>query len=129
MLERYTQAQYILRPLTDTTNLEKYYDIYDISMEELAEAEAGLAERATEDQYSLRALRTLFGRVYSIRKSILCCLLSLSADGGGSDIGRWSTAVEEMRGLATVTGINTSKMIAILNEEDRECFHLVGNDC
>lgn len=118
MLERYIQAQHILRPLTDSTNLEKYYDIYDISLEELAEAESGLTERMTEDQYSLRALRTLFGRLYSVRKSVLCCLLSLSADGGGSDITRWGTAIEEIRTLAHVTGVNTRKMTSILNEED-----------
>lgn len=123
LLERYLQAHYILRPLTDSTNLERYYDIYDISREELIEAETGLADRETEDQYSLRALRTLFGRLYSVRKSILCCLLSLSADGGGPDIGRWSTAVEEMRGLATATGIHTGKMTGILNEEDRKRFY------
>lgn len=120
MLERYTQAQRTLRPLTDSGNLEKYYDIYDISMEELVEAELGLAERATEDQYSLRFLRNLFGRLYSVRKSILCCLLALSADGGGSDIARWSTAIEEMRDLANLTGVSMRKMANILNEEDRK---------
>lgn len=115
----------MLRPLTDSTNLEKYYDIYDISLEELAEAETGLAHRTTDDQYSLRALRTLFGRLYSVRKSILCCLLALSADGGGSDIGRWSTAVEEMRSLGTTTGVYTTKVAGILNEEDRKFFYFV----
>lgn len=126
LLERYIQARYILQPLTDSTNLEKYYDIYDLSREDLAEAETGLADRVTEDQYSLRALRTLFGRLYSVRKSILCCLLALSADGGAPDIGRWSVAVEEMRNLATATGIYTAKMTGILNEDDRECFHSVS---
>lgn len=125
LLEQYTQAQNTLQPLTDATNLERYYDIYDISFEELAEAKSGLAERETDDQYSLRALRTLFGRLYSVRKSILCCLLALSADGGGSDIARWSTAIEEMRKLAHVTGMNTRKMTNILNEEDSKCVHFL----
>ncbi|KAB8233680.1 proliferating cell nuclear antigen [Aspergillus alliaceus] len=118
MLKRYLQAQRCLRPITDNNNLAKYYDIYDVSEEELAEAELALAERKTEDQYSLRALRTLFGRLYVVRKSILCCLLALGADGGGSDIARWSVAVEQMQDLAEVTGENTEKMTSILNEED-----------
>ena len=121
-MEQYVEAQHTLQPLTDATNLERYYDIYDISFEELAEAKSGLTERETEDQYSLRSLRTLFGKLYSVRKSILCCLLALGADGGGSDITRWSTAVEEMRKLAHVTGTNTRKMTGILNEEDRKCI-------
>ncbi|PWY82848.1 proliferating cell nuclear antigen [Aspergillus heteromorphus CBS 117.55] len=120
MLGRYIQAQHALRPLTDDANRAKYYDIYDISEKELAEAEAAFDERATEDQYSLRSLRTLFGRLYIVRKSILCCLLALGADGGGSDIARWTAAVEQMRDLAHVTGGNIHKMTNILNEEDRE---------
>lgn len=120
MLGQYIRAQHTLRPLTDATNLAKYYDIYDISEEELMEAQAAFDERATEDQYSLRALRTLFGRLYIVRKSILCCLLALGADGGGSDIARWTTAVEQMRDLAHVTGENIHKMTNILNEDDRK---------
>lgn len=120
MLERYIRAQHILRPLSESANLAKYYDIYDVSEVDLAEVEAAYAERATEDQYSLRALRTLFGRLYIVRKSVLCCLLALGADGGGSDISRWSIAVEQMRDMAFITGENTQKMTNILNEEDRE---------
>ena len=121
MLERYAQAQHSLQPLTDSENLEKYYDIYDISLEELAVAESGLTESAG-DEYSLRSLRNLFGHLYTVRKSFLCCLLALSADGGGSDITRWSTAIEEMRDLATVTGASMRKMANILNEEDSKDF-------
>ncbi|OJZ92627.1 hypothetical protein ASPFODRAFT_56200 [Aspergillus luchuensis CBS 106.47] len=125
MLGQYIRAQHTLRPLTDATNLAKYYDIYDISEEELMEAQAAFDERATEDQYSLRALRTLFGRLYIVRKSILCCLLALGADGGGSDIARWTTAVEQMRDLAHVTGENIHKMTNILNEDDQSTPELI----
>ncbi|PTU23321.1 hypothetical protein P175DRAFT_0508025 [Aspergillus ochraceoroseus IBT 24754] len=119
MLDHYIQAQHALQPLTDNANLAKYYDIYDVSQEDLIQIENAYAERETEDQYSLRGLRTLFGRLYLVRKSILCCLLALGADGGVSDIARWSTAVEQMRNLAILTGENMQKMTSILNEEDR----------
>ncbi|KAL4993846.1 Mysoin-binding motif of peroxisomes-domain-containing protein [Aspergillus recurvatus] len=119
MLDHYIQAQHALQPLTDSANLAKYYDIYDISQEDLVEIETAFADRETEDQFSLRGLRTLFGRLYLVRKSILCCLLALGADGGGSDIARWSTAIEQMRNLTKVTGENMQRMTSILNEEDR----------
>ncbi|KAL4989496.1 Mysoin-binding motif of peroxisomes-domain-containing protein [Aspergillus falconensis] len=119
MLNHYIQSQHVLQPLTDSANLAKYYDIYDISQEDLIEVETAFAERETEDQFSLRGLRTLFGRLYLVRKSILCCLLALGADGGGSDIARWSTAIEQMRNLTKVTGENMQRMTSILNEEDR----------
>lgn len=119
-LDRYIQSQRILQPLADSANLEKYYDIYEISTADLLDAESGLAERGSEDRYSLKSLRILFGQLYSVRKSILCCLLALGADGGRSDMARWSTAIEEMQGLADLTGANTKKMTNILDEEDRE---------
>lgn len=120
MLARYIRSQNTLRPLTDEANLAKYYDIYDIGLEDLEAIESTLAHRSMDDQYSLRSLRDLFGKLYTARKSVLCCLLALSADGGGSDIARWSSAVEEMRELAAVTGTSMTKMANILNEEDRE---------
>jgi hypothetical protein len=120
MLDRYVQSQNTLRPLSDEANLAKYYDIYDIALDDLEVIEASLSHRNMDDQYSLRSLRDLFGKLYSMRKSVLCCLLALSADGGGSDITRWSAAVEEMRELAAVTGLSMTKMSNILNEEDSE---------
>ncbi|KAL4806905.1 Mysoin-binding motif of peroxisomes-domain-containing protein [Aspergillus unguis] len=118
MLDHYLQAQQALQPLTDSANLAKYHDIYDVSSEDLLEVQAALDDRETEDQFSLRGLRTLFGRLYLVRKSILCCLLALGADGGGSDIMRWSTAVEQMRNLTSITGDSMQRMTNILNEED-----------
>ncbi|KAJ5586788.1 uncharacterized protein N7459_002553 [Penicillium hispanicum] len=122
MLERYIQSQNTLRPLTDEADLAKYYDIYDIGLGDLEGIESTLSHRSMDDQYSLRSLRDLFGKLYSVRKSVLCCLLALSADGGGSDIARWSSAVEEMRELAAVTGTSMTKMTSILNEEDRDAI-------
>jgi hypothetical protein len=111
-------AQRRLGLLADTANLEKYYDIYEISSGDLRDAESGLAAQELDDQYSLRSLRILFGRLYAARKSVFCCLLALTADGSRSDAPRWSAAVEEMRELAIVTGENLMRMTSILNEED-----------
>jgi hypothetical protein len=128
LLNIYTQAQHSVRLLADTANLEKYYDNYEVSTADLREAESTLAERGLDDQYSLRSLRTLFGRLYTMRKGILCCLLALQADGSGSDIAIWSAAVEEMRDLAVATGDAMAKITSILNEQDRKskCYHPEG---
>ncbi|EPS27999.1 hypothetical protein PDE_02944 [Penicillium oxalicum 114-2] len=120
MLGRYIQSQNTLRPLTDEANLAKYYDIYDLALEDLASIEATISQESLDDPCSLRSLRDSFGKLYTVRKSVLCCLLALSADGGGSDIARWNSAVEEMRELAAVTGSSMTKMTNILNEEDRD---------
>jgi hypothetical protein len=120
MLQRYLQAQQNLRRLADTNDLEKYYDIYDVSPAELRDAETS-PELGAEDSYSLRSLRNIFTRFYTVRKSILCCLLSLGADGEESDITRWSTAIEEMRNIVSITATYTKRLADILNEQDRKC--------
>ncbi|PGH14221.1 proliferating cell nuclear antigen (pcna) [Helicocarpus griseus UAMH5409] len=118
MLERYLDTKRHLRQFTDTVNLEKYYDIYDISPVELEETRTSLADNAMEDKTSLRSLRHLFSRVYSARKATFCCLLALPADGGEDDITNWGAAVEEMQRLATTNGVCVQRLAAILNEQD-----------
>ena len=117
-LERYLDAKRNLQPLTDEASLEKYYDIYDFSPEELHGAESTLVDSAVEDQTSLRSLRILFAKVYAARKSTLCCLLALPAYGGESDIVSWSAAIEDMQRLATTTGTCVQRLTNILNEHD-----------
>jgi hypothetical protein len=98
----------------------KYHDVYDLSPEELQEVESTLDDLAAEDKTSLRSLRMLFTRLYLARKSTLCCLLALPADGGDADITRWSLAVDEMQKLAMTTGICLQRLTDILNEQDRK---------
>lgn len=119
LLEKYVQAQRGIRALADSANLDKYYDIYEVTPGIIRDAEETLAERDADDQYSLRSLRALFARTHGIRKSILCCLLALKADGTGADIATWSAAVEEMCNLATVTGNQMMRIRNILDEQDR----------
>ena len=119
MLESYLLAQQNLRRIADPNDLEKYYDIYDISAVELRDAES-FPEQGAEDRYSLRSLRNLFTRLYTTRKGILCCLLSLGANGEESDITRWGTAIEEMRKLVNTTATYTERLADILNEQDRK---------
>ncbi|OAS99857.1 proliferating cell nuclear antigen [Blastomyces dermatitidis ER-3] len=118
MLEKYLDAKRHLRSLTDTANLEKYYDIYDFSPEELEEPKSLSTDSPLEDKTSLRSLRHLFSRAYAARKGTLCCLLALPAEGGEADIAYWSTAIEEMQRLAVTNGACVQRLAAILNEQD-----------
>ncbi|KAK2740577.1 hypothetical protein FQN55_008786 [Onygenales sp. PD_40] len=120
MLARYLDTTRHLRPLTHIANLEKYYDIYDFSPEDLEESKSSSADNAIDDKTSLRSLRQLFSRVYAARKGTLCCLLSLPADGGEADIPGWTVAVEEMQRLATTTGVCMQRLTNILNEQDHD---------
>ncbi|EEP81779.1 conserved hypothetical protein [Uncinocarpus reesii 1704] len=119
MLEKYTEAKRKLRVYADSTNLGKYYDIYDSSPEELDETESTLTDTGLEDKTSLKSLRTLFTRLYAVRTSMLCCLLALPADGTQLDAKRWGIAVDEMQQLGTSSGACIQRLTDILQEQDQ----------
>ncbi|KAK2816760.1 hypothetical protein FQN49_008012, partial [Arthroderma sp. PD_2] len=120
MLDKYLYVKRRLRPLVVDANLEKYYDVYEISQAELQAAESTVVDQSVDDKTSLRSLRALFARLYIVRKSTLCCLLALPADGSEADIARWSTASEEMHSLAETSAEWIEKFRDILNEQDRD---------
>lgn len=120
MLDRYLAAKQKLRALVDNDSLEKYCDIYDVSREEMLDVYPAFVKQHGEDETSLRSLRTLFARLYNLRKMTLCCLLALPADGEASDLTRWGAAVEEMQQLATMSADRIRRITDILNEQDRE---------
>jgi hypothetical protein len=74
----------------------------------------------------LRVLKILVARLHIIRKVFLCCLLALEADGGKPDFLRWSSAVDEINALASVTGEAEERLRRILGEEECKAF-MLGN--
>lgn len=123
LLPRYNQACMVLKPLAELVNLEKYFDVYDISDLDLLEASLGFSESEFEDLESLRVLKILATRFHTIRKVLFCCLLALDADGGKPDFARWSTAVDEIQALSAVTGEAEDHLRRILGEEECEYYY------
>jgi hypothetical protein len=122
LIPRYNQAVITLKPLAEELDLEKYYDIYDLSDLDLQEASLGCKDSEFEDKESLRVLKILASRLHTTRKVLLCCLLALDADGGKPDFFRWSTAVDEIHGVAEVTGSAEERLRQILCEEEGFCL-------
>lgn len=108
----------MLRPFTEEIDLEKYFDIYDISDDDFSEAMTGYSETEFEDLESVRVLKILTSRFYISRKIFLCCLMALDAHGGKPDFLRWGAAIDEIHGLAVVTGGAEDRLCRILSEEE-----------
>ncbi|KAA6415449.1 MAG: hypothetical protein FRX48_00164 [Lasallia pustulata] len=115
----YRQACEDLKPLANEFDLEKYYDIYEISRADLQEAKDSLAGLDLEDGESLKALRFALQQLHILKKIVLCSLLALHADGGKLDFSKWATAVDVMQQLSSLTTDATSRMDMVLNEEER----------
>lgn len=120
MLSPHYQAYQSLRPLAVEVDLEKYYDIYEISRTDMDEAkEFAIAEIIdTEEANSLTALKIALQRLHMIRKLYLCSLLALDADGGKSDFPRWAVATHTMRHISAETEKVTRTIDEILREEE-----------
>ncbi|KAJ5038787.1 uncharacterized protein L3040_006466 [Drepanopeziza brunnea f. sp. 'multigermtubi'] len=104
--------------LAEELDLEKYFDIYDINDSDFSDAMAGFSEKEFEDAESVRVLKILAARFCTSRTIFLCCLMALDADGAKPDFDRWSTAVEQIQGVALVTGDAEDRLRRILSEEE-----------
>lgn len=121
-MPRYNQAYAAIKPFTEEMDLEKYYDIYDISETDFSEAMLGYSDVELEDNESVRILKILAARFYTSRKIVLCCLMALDAHGGKADFERWGTASEEILAITTITEKAEERLHRILSEEECELF-------
>ena len=113
-----------LRHLVQEMDLEKYYDMYDIQLADVEEAELGFENNEDlGDLESLKALKTLLHRLHTNRRVFLCSLLAIDADGGYSDYTRWGLAVEQLRSLGNLIAELAGELRKILAEEEREYMH------
>ena len=114
------QAFETLKPLTVDIDLEKYYDIYEISQSDIQEGGEPVAHEVQdeEDIDNLRNLKLRLQSLHLIRKLYLCSLLALHADGGKSDFMVWTTASDSMQSLTVETREITSRIDTILHEEE-----------
>jgi len=108
----------MLKPITEELDLDKYYDIYDISDNDYHEAMLGNSEAEFEDSESLRVLKIIAARFHTLRKIFLCCLMALDAHGGKPDFARWRTALDEIHTVSVVTEDVGRRLGQILNEEE-----------
>ncbi|KAL9015357.1 MAG: hypothetical protein Q9173_000024 [Seirophora scorigena] len=109
----YYRAFHQVKLMAVEADLEKYYDIYEISKSEVLEAE-GIQDVATSapSEETLRAFKMNSHKMHSARKLFLCSLLALSADGGYVDFAKWSTATRVMSTLS----VETSKAMQEVDE-------------
>ncbi|KAH8792404.1 Mysoin-binding motif of peroxisomes-domain-containing protein [Hyaloscypha finlandica] len=118
VIPRYNQAYIVLKPFAEEMDLEKYFDIYDVSDTDFSEAMLEYSETEFDDIESVRVLKILAARFHTARKIFLCCLMALDAHGGKPDFLRWSNAVDEIRIVSAITNEAELRLREILSEEE-----------
>ncbi|KAM0437729.1 hypothetical protein ACHAPT_002094 [Fusarium lateritium] len=117
VLDAYNQVCTIVNGFAEQTDLEKYYDIYDITDFDMSDARRGFSEDEFDDPESLRTLKILSARFFIVRKLFLCALLALDASGDANDLLRWTTAVESLLNLNASTSSASARLQTLLGEE------------
>lgn len=126
------QTAAVIKGFAEQMDLEKYYDIYDLSDLDMSDALQGFTDTEFEDAESLRALKIAAARFHTLRKMFLCALLALEANGDNSDFLRWTTAVEGLRVLNEAAKNGYERLRTILSEGESKwpeteyprCLHL-----
>lgn len=117
-LQIYHQTFAVVKGFSEQLNLEKYYDVYDISDLDISDVMQGITETDTEESESLRSLKIAAARFHTLRKMFLCALLTLEASGDSNDLLTWTTAVEAIRTLNSITSANHERLASILGEQE-----------
>lgn len=122
MLSHTFSAYQSLRPLAVEADLDKYYDIYEISRTDREVTEHFTSTEAIESEEieSLKYLKTGLAKLHIMRKLFLCGLLALEADGGKTDFVRWPVAVETMKTLSSETSVIIATVDKILREDGEQ---------
>ncbi|CAN8099607.1 unnamed protein product [Discula destructiva] len=118
IIPKYEQASAVIKGFSEQLDLERYYDIYDISDLDMADALQGYSDKEFEDMESLQTLKIVASRFHLMRKMFLCALMSTEAQGDETDFLRWTTVVESLRMLNEATTGCYERLKAILGEED-----------
>ncbi|KUI66252.1 Rhomboid protein 1, mitochondrial [Cytospora mali] len=117
IISKYEQAASVAKGFSEQLDLERYYDIYDISDLDMSDAQQGYSETEFEDMESLRTLKIAASRFHVLRKMFLCALLSMEAQGDDTDFLRWTTVVESLRMVNEGMTSAYQRLGSILGEE------------
>lgn len=120
MLSPYYNVYQNLEPFATALDLEKYYDIYEISRTDLEQAKlvANVELAEIQDANTLQDLKIGMQKLHILRKLVLCTLLALNADGSKLDFRRWTVAVESMSNITQLTAREISNIDEVMGEEE-----------
>ncbi len=110
----------MLQPLLNEDDLQKFFEVYDIRPDDLQEASLGYGGVDADDNETLKQLRVIQYRFSTLRRMVLCSLLSLPATGRKVDAVRWKTAVKEMERLSILMDQSAQNLNKLLDEEERK---------
>ena len=117
LLVPFAEAFVSTRPLVNESDLDQYFDIYEISRSDIAEADDVLAlpNAEPDGDESLKAIRIKTSRLHTLRKLYLCSMLAL--DGTNPHFVAWASVTSTMDVLSQKSAASAATLDRILSEE------------
>ncbi|KAL9623970.1 MAG: hypothetical protein Q9160_001723 [Pyrenula sp. 1 TL-2023] len=119
-ITQWTNAHRSFKPSINHLDLEQYYEIYDISRNDVEESISGTPIQESLDRESLRHVRFEMARLFVARKVALCDLLAISSDPRTSFQMTWTYIIEEIKQISTALEKATQGLVIFLEKEEHK---------
>ncbi|KAI4143610.1 MAG: hypothetical protein LQ340_006941, partial [Diploschistes diacapsis] len=115
----HVEAYHSLRPFVNEVDLDRYFDMYELSRTDIGEVEESLADRSeADDLESIRILKVDLHRLFTARKMFLSAILALDADTKPNKLD-WTLMTDIMESISGITAVATSSLEGVIGEEER----------
>lgn len=108
-----------LEPHIHLADFDRFLEVYDVRKDDIEDARIGFVDVAQEELESLRSLRLYQYRIATLRRLLLCSLLSIPATGRQSDAQRWRVAVAVMEYLTQLLVDSNDILCKLLKDEQQ----------
>lgn len=108
-----------LEPHSHVADFDRFLEVYDVRKDDIEDAKIGFVEVTQEELESLRSLKLYQYRLATLRRLLLCSLLSIPATGRQSDATRWRVAVAVMEYLTQLL-IDSNDILSKLLKDEQQ---------
>ena len=123
------QAHNEVQAFVRATDLRRYHDIYEVSMQDYADAVAIVNDAPLDTQKSLKGLRFLMRLHQFARKVLLCDLLALRSGSTWHNIHQWRLISQSLQELdVALTQLSQQLHRAVVDQEYGESSERIGRE-
>ena len=118
--EPYLQAYQYLSLCAVQVDLEKYFEIYEISQMDIEDTATGATPQVSEpdSRNALHELKADYCKIQILRRMLLCALLALGAEECTSNVSKWSLAIEHMETMISITSRSAVQVREAISTEE-----------
>jgi len=108
-----------VEPHAHPQDFDRFLEVYDVRKDDIEDAKIGFIDVQQEELESLRSLKLYQYRLSTLRRLLLCTLLSIPATGRQADAVRWRIAVAVMEYLTQLLKDSNEILKKLMQDEQQ----------